>query len=186
MSYLTGSRLRPSRLRHSTRSMASFGHASGVAVRRVVLPGPGWRRCGCGRCVRSRWRACASLRWPRPASSGDQILAIGLKQGFAVIEPVLRFEELHQCPLQVAVAQVAGHLHGLAAHRVDAGVPHAGGDVERAVCIKFSIRQAHHRPCFYTPHLDHRAGFPDSLRAKTRRHVGPTRARALLFQGKSA
>jgi hypothetical protein len=44
---------------------------------------------------------------------------------------VLRLEELHQRPLQLAVAQVTGDVHLLLGERVEAGVEHARGDVER-------------------------------------------------------
>ena len=42
------------------------------------------------------------------AAVADQVLPAGLDQRLADLEVVLRLEELHQRPLQLAVAQVPG------------------------------------------------------------------------------
>ena len=65
------------------------------------------------------------------AAVADQIVAAGLLERFADLEIVLRLEELQQGALQAAVAEVLGDVDRLHGERIDAGVVHAGGDVER-------------------------------------------------------
>src|SRR5579862_6172185 len=45
------------------------------------------------------------------AAVADQVLPSGLDQCFPHGKPVLRFEELHQRPLHLAVAKVVGDVH---------------------------------------------------------------------------
>jgi hypothetical protein len=51
------------------------------------------------------------------AASADQVSPAGLDDRVTDLEPVLRLEELHERPLQLAVPQVPGHSNRLAGHR---------------------------------------------------------------------
>lgn len=55
--------------------------------------------------------------------------SICLDEGLADFEAVLQFEELYQCLLEFAISQARGEFYWLATHWVDAGVPHACGEV---------------------------------------------------------
>ncbi len=62
-------------------------------------------------------------------AAADQVCPPRLFQRLADLEVVLRFEELHERPLQLAVPQLAGHIDLLLRERIEAGVVHARGDV---------------------------------------------------------
>ena len=81
--------------------------------------------------VAPRWRprgGCAGIRQshPSPIKSPGRP-----EQGLPHLEIILRLEELEQRPLQLAVAQVLGDVDLFARERVEPGVVHARGDVER-------------------------------------------------------
>lgn len=69
------------------------------------------------------------------AAASDEVLPPGLDKCFPDGKPSIRFEKLHQRPLQFAISQVAGDIDLLYRERINAGVLHAGGDVEGDVTL---------------------------------------------------
>ncbi len=68
----------------------------------------------------------------RVASIADQIGSSRFAKGVANFKVVLRFEELHQCPLHLSFAQSFGNVDRLLGEWIDPRVVDAGGHIERS------------------------------------------------------
>src|SRR5262249_12902639 len=94
---------------------------NGVVMVRVISPTP-------ARLDRFLRRLCRD----QSLAPADQVLPLRLDQRLPPLAVILRLEELQQGSLHLAVAQVLGDINGLLGKRVDAGVVHAGGNIERS------------------------------------------------------
>src|SRR5206468_13084854 len=64
------------------------------------------------------------------ATVADEVGAFGLAESLADLEVVFGLEKLHECPLQLAVAELPRDMHGLFREGIDSRVVHGRRDIE--------------------------------------------------------
>lgn len=86
------------------------------------------------------------MRWNETVTAiADEVRPTALEQGLPHLKVVLRLKKLHKGPLQLAIVQVAGHVHLLLRKRIDPRVVHARGNVGSDGVKPFAVTVSGHR-----------------------------------------